>query len=149
MTEAPHFAEVTEADAAAKPRSCILDKGRSCLRGLTFRISGRGMLARLETVAVRAPLDAVVGRLGIEGTKGNAMGQAKQRGTYAERVQQATSRAVTAAAEKRAAAFEKAQAIRRASIDSDGPAVVVRGGSDRRANNALISAALVAALAFR
>ena len=106
------------------------------------------MLARLESVAVRAPLDAVVGRLGIEGTKGNAMGQAKQRGTYAERVQQAKNRVVAVAAAKREAAFDKAQAIRRASIDSDGRAVVINGGSARRANNALISAALVAALAF-
>ena len=60
--------------ADAKPRSCILDKRRSCLRGLTFELSGRQRqdarpgLAKMYRVppdrawwpAVGAPLERVV-----------------------------------------------------------------------------------------
>ena len=83
------------------------------------------------------------------------MGQAKQRGTYAERVQQAQASADADSAAKREAAWSEAQARRRAALDAEqaervdlrgGRAVVVSGGRGRLVNQALITAALIAAL---
>ena len=82
------------------------------------------------------------------------MGQAKQRGTYVERVQQAQSRVTAASQAEREARFNEAQARRRAALDAEQDAVievgadrsiVVGGGSSYRSRG-LIAAALIAAL---
>ena len=83
------------------------------------------------------------------------MGQAKQRGTHADRVKQACDRTAAVSAAKREAAFNEAQARRRAALDAEeskridvgaGRAIVVSGGRDRLRNRDLITAALIAAL---
>ncbi len=84
------------------------------------------------------------------------MGQAKQRGTYVERVQQAQSRVTAASQAEREARFNEAQARRRAALDAEQDAVIEvgadrsivvgGGGGSSYRSRGLIAAALIAAL---
>ena len=68
------------------------------------------------------------------------MGQAKQRGTHADRVKQACDRTAAVSAAKR-----EAEESKRIDVGA-GRAIVVSGGRDRLRNRDLITAALIAAL---
>jgi hypothetical protein len=87
------------------------------------------------------------------------MGEAKRRGTYEQRVALATEASRAAAAAKRQAAFDAAKLRMKAEREAEeaeretgrvdlggGRAIVARGGTNRRMNDMVVMAALVAAL---